>query len=245
MSTTEIVVVVLVAAVASLVKSITGIGYPLVLIPVLALFMDVAEAVVIVAPPNFFLNGRLIWSMRDDRPQVDTLPRFVIASAAGAVVGAVLLPNLPDTALRVVLIGVIVLFVGNYLRGRTFSLTETRARQLAPAVGGIAGVFQGAASISGPIVTPWFLSLGLARDAYIFGVAVVFALTGIVQAVVFTIQGTFTLGLLGLGVLLIPLAVLVFPVGVRIRERVSLKAFERLVLVLLAASAVSLLVRIL
>ena len=245
MTTTEIVIVLLMTAVAALVKSTTGMGFPLVLLPVLALFMDVADAVVIVAPPNLFLNCWLVLSTRHERHNVPTLARFTVPSVVGTVLGALLLPILPETLMRMILVGIIVLFLGNHLSGRSFALSEARSTQLSPVVGGVAGVFQGAANVAGPIVTPWFLSLGLRRDAIVHALAAFFALTAIIQIVVFALRGVFTTRLLGLGIALIPVAFLMFPLGVRIRQRISVEAFQRLVLVLLAVSAVSLLLRIL
>ena len=76
MTTSEIVLVLLVGAAAALLKSITGVGYPLTLLPMLALFMDVSDAVVIVAPSNLFLNVKLVWGMQDERKNTITLPAF-------------------------------------------------------------------------------------------------------------------------------------------------------------------------
>jgi len=59
-TTTEIIFVLLVGGFASIVKSVTGFGYPIVLLPVLALFLDISDAVIIVAPSNLFLNLRLV-----------------------------------------------------------------------------------------------------------------------------------------------------------------------------------------
>lgn len=244
MTTTEILFVLAVGGGAALIKSITGMGYPLVLLPVLALFIDVADAIVIVAPSNFVLNLQLVGNSRHEWSNATTLPRFLVGGVVGAVIGSLLLPALPNNLLRVVLVVIIVLFLVNSLRSNTFELSERQGRRLAPAVGGLAGLFQGGAGVSGPIVTPWFLSVGISRDAYLLAIASTFSLTGVAQIVVLAAQGLFTAELFALSLALIPLAFLVFPLGVRIRERISVETFHNIVLVLLAVSAVSLLVRI-
>ena len=245
MSTTEIAIVLGVSCIAALIKSTTGMGYPLVLLPVLALFISVAEAIVIVAPSNLVLNGQLTWKMRERHVEAITLPRFLGGAGVGAVIGTALLPVLPDRGLRIVLIIVIVLFLLNRVSPRTFSLSQDRGEQLAPFVGTLAGLFQGAAGISGPIVTPWFLSLNLVRDAYIYAVAMVFALSGVLQIGVLGVQGSFTWSLFLLGMALIPIAFTIFPLGAKVRDRISIVAFERIVLGLLAVSALSLLIKVL
>jgi len=156
-----------------------------------------------------------------------------------------LLPILPDRALRIVLVGIIVLFLINRLQPRTFELTEHQGDRLAAPVGALAGAFQGAAGISGPIVTPWFLSVGISRDAFMFSIASVFAVSGLVQIIGLIFQGLYTPTFLVLSAALIPLSYLVFPLGKMVRERVSVEAFERIVLVLLAVSAISLVVKLL
>jgi len=244
-SSTEIIIVLVVGALAALVKSTTGMGYPLVMLPVLALFIGIAEALVIVAPSNLFLNGKLMWAMREHRSASATLRPFLVGAVGGAVVGTLMLPFLPDSGLRIVLIIVIVAFLTNRISPRTLTVTEAQSQQYAPAVGGLAGLFQGAAGISGPIVTPWFLSVEPRRDVYILSIATVFAVSGMAQIVVFIAQGAFTWTIVAVAAALIPVAYIVFPVGAFVRERISIEAFERIVLVLLACSAVSLLVKLL
>jgi uncharacterized membrane protein YfcA len=245
MTTSEIVLVLLVGAAAALLKSITGVGYPLTLLPMLALFMDVSDAVVIVAPSNLFLNVKLVWGMQDERKNTITLPRFLAGGCVGVVIGALALPHLRDETLRWVIVGFIMVFLLNQLTSKALVISEPRGQTLAPWVGSVTGFFQGATGLSGPIVIPWFMSLGLRRDTYIFAVSAVFGLTGLLQIVVFAVQGLFTVELVWLGAALIPMAQLVFPFGKVIRERVSVEAFRRIVLVLLAGSAVSLVARML
>ena len=133
MTATQVIVVLVAAAVAALIKSTTGMGYPLVLIPVLALFIDIADAVVIVAPSNLWLNGSLAWNVREGRHEARTLGAFAGAGLVGAVVGALLLTALPDRALRGILVGVIVLFLANRLRGQPANLSPRVAdRRAAP-----------------------------------------------------------------------------------------------------------------
>ena len=101
MSNTELLIILIAAIVAALIKSVAGFGYPLTLIPLLAVFIDVADAVVIVAPSNFVLNLRLLWNVRDRRHKVEGLASFIPGAISGAVIGALLLPVLPGRLLRV------------------------------------------------------------------------------------------------------------------------------------------------
>jgi uncharacterized membrane protein YfcA len=240
----EIAVVLVAAAFASVVKSITGTGYPLVLIPVLALFGDVADAVVLVALPNLWLNGSLIWQARAAWSEASAdLTRFLAASVVGGATGALLLPILPDRLLRLALVAVIAIFVVNRIRSPQWSIEPPAVRRWGPTVGAVSGVFQGAAGISGPLVIPWFLGQKSAREIYLVSVGSAFALSGLAQIVVLGAQGRFTPEILGLAVGLILMVLVLFPLGVRLRERLDVDTFERVVIGLLILSAISLLVR--
>lgn len=247
MTTTQILIAVVLVIIAALLKSVTGIGYPLVLIPGLALFVDISEAIVLIAPSNFLLNAQMSWGARSELPNARTLRPFLGGAVIGSAIGTLLLPILPERVLRLLLIAIIVLFGVNRLRRNRRTEPEATAQRndrLAPLVGWIAGVFQGAAGISGPLVTPWFLSRRISVEAFVFAVTLTFAITGAVQLVVIVVGGQFGSQLL-LGLALIPIALAVIPVGTAIRHRMQTAVFENLVLLILALAAVSLILRML
>lgn len=236
-------ILVTVGIIAAFAKSVTGMGFPLLLIPALAMFMDVADAIVIVAPANLYLNGSLIWETRADPHETVGLRSFLIGSIVGGGLGGLLLPSLPDVALRWILIVIVAVFLANRLRSPDWAIDRSQARRLSPIVGTVSGVFQGAAGISGPIVVPWFLSLRLPRHSFVMSTAAAFGLSGAAQVVSLATQGVFTVELLALGFVLIVAALVVFPLGIRARRLLPAAAFERLVIGLLVISAVSMMAR--
>lgn len=245
MTNLQIAIIIAVAIVSALVKAITGAGFPMLVVPVLVLFMDVADAVVVVAIPNVTMNGSIFWSLRHERRESPTLPRFLVATSIGAVVGSVLLSVLSETVLRLGLIAVIVLFVTNRLSDRRLSLTGVTALRLAPVAGAVSGMVFGATAVSGPLVTPWFLSQNLRRDVYLMSISAAFTLAGIAQIIFFLIQGSFATNLVlgGLGLVFLSSAIL--PFGTRLRQRLDVETFEKLVIALLVISGISLLASIL
>ena len=72
----QVVLILSIAGFAAVVKSIAGFGYPLLLLPVLAQFIDVVDAVLIIAPSNLFLNLGIAWKLREHHGQATTLPVF-------------------------------------------------------------------------------------------------------------------------------------------------------------------------
>lgn len=241
----QIAIIIAVAVVSAFVKAITGAGFPMLVVPVLALFIDVADAIVVVAIPNVTMNGSIFWSLRHVRGDSPTLPRFLVATSIGAVIGSLLLSVLPETVLRLGLVGIIVLFVANRLSDRRFTLDSARALRLAPVAGGVSGIVFGATAVSGPLVTPWFLSQNLRRDVYLVSISAAFTLAGVAQVLFFLVQGAFTTNFVLGGLGLVALSSAILPIGARLRERLDVETFERLVLLLLVLSATSLLASVL
>ena len=107
----------------------------------------------------------------------------------GAVVGTLLLVNVPETplviAVVVAIVGYIVLFFAHPDR-RT---TPAQSRRWSPLVGGVAGLFQGGVGISGPIVGSWIHSYRLSRGAHIVSVTSLFLITGFTQLVILVASG--------------------------------------------------------
>ena len=245
MNTSQIVIILVVTVAASLLKSVTGLGYPMILVPALALFIDVADAVVVVAPSTLVLNIRLTWAEREHRSEARTLTPFLLAGAVGAIVGTALLPVLPERILGFAIVGIVALFVANYLGAGPPIPSGPSSDRLAPVIGVFAGILGGATGIAGPLVSPWFLSRRLDPGPFILAVTGTFALTGTTQLILIVIQGLFTSSLLLVSLLMVPIALVVFPIGVALRRRLPVKDFEKLVIAVLATSAVLLLVRLL
>ena len=244
MSTLEIAVIIATAVSASLIKSISGMGYPLIVLPVLALFIDIDQAIYIVAFSNFALNAVLAWNTRGHLHKSATLPGFLLGAVIGGALGALLLPLLSERALRLALVGIVAVFLVTRWRSPSFTLPKKTAENLARHIGVLAGVMQGATGISGPIVTPWFMSVGLSRQAFVGSITTVFAISGLAQMVVLAALGEFDRDVLVPGLLLVPVALLMLPLGVRLRDRVSGRVFDTMVVTLLAASAITILIRL-
>ena len=213
--------------------------------PALALFLDIAEAIVIVAPSNLVLNLQLMWGTRTHLRAARTLKPFLLAGAVGAVVGTLLLPFLPDRGLRIVLIVIIVAFLADKARGKEPAPPgePMDSDRFSAGVGFVAGLFQGAAGLAGPIVTSWFISRRLSVEAFVCAVAFAFGLLGAVQVAVLGVQPS-NYGDLIFGLVLVPVALAMLPVGARLRGRIDTDLFEKLVLAILVAGALSLLVRV-
>jgi uncharacterized membrane protein YfcA len=239
---TQLLVVVLASLVGATVKSVTGLGYPVFAVPIIALVLGVEDAVVLVALPNLGANAYLCWESRDARDQTRDLPLLVGFGIVGAVIGTIALVRLPEEPLLIVLALTIGVFVVNFVRRPDVAIDPRTATRWSPVVGTVIGLLQGAIGVSGPVVATWVHGYRLPPRVFVHTVTFIFGVTGAVQIVVLAIQGQFTTDrLVAAAAASVPVAIAT-PLGVRLRDRLAGPAFDRAVLAVLLLSAVSLVV---
>jgi len=235
-------IVLLAVVIGSLVKAVTGMGLPLIAIPIASLFVDVETAVVVIAFPNVMANATL--GARERRSASDTrdLPTLAIAGVIGAVAGTVLFVSVPETPLVIALVVSIVGYIVLFFAHPDLRTTPQQSRRLAPAIGGLAGVFQGAIGISGPIVGSWIHSYRLSRGAHILSVTVLFFITGLTQLVILVFNGDLSGRVVATLLACVPVLATI-PIGTRLRDSVSTRGFDLAIVGVLGVSAVALVVR--
>lgn len=240
LTTTEIVLVVAAVFAGALVKSVTGMGFPLVAIPVMTLFLPTPTAVAVVAIPNAVQNVILVVQHRSARERTNHLLAFCSTGVVGAAIGAFALSTVGEVMIRVALTVMLGAYLVTVVATPHLAIPTERVGPWSPPVGFVAGLFQGAIGISGPVVGTWHHGLRLAQDAFVLSVATVFALTGTAQVTVLALRGEFAGRLLiALGLTVVMFVTL--PIGGHLRRRLSVERFRTAVLVLLAGSWVTLL----
>jgi len=228
-SALDVVIIVIAIAVGAFIKGATGGGLPQVAIPVMAPFIGVEHAVVIMAIPGIVSNGWLAYHHRDEYRRTRDLPSLVGLSVVGAVIGTFALKSLDALAYVVV----VLVHPGFHLPARLTRFTS-------PPVGLVAGGLQGSTGISGPLLTTYLHGFQLLPRAYVFSLAVLFGVGAVVQTLTLVVVGLYT-GSRLVESLLILLPIAAFqPLGSIAATRLSRQTFQRVTLVLVAASAVSL-----
>lgn len=140
---------------------------------------------------------------------------------------------------------VLVLLIASYLATTVWRpdlrLEHATATRWAPLTGFAAGVFQGGAGISGPLIGTWNHALRLPREAFVLSVSLAFLLSGATQVAVFASTGLLE-GRLLVSALLTVIVLATVPLGGRVAARLSVPAFDLAVRGLLAVSLVALVV---
>jgi len=237
----EVLYIALALALGGFTKGLTGLGLPLVTVPVLAGIVGVEHAVLVMIVPSLVLNVYPAWIHRESRSDLPELPRLLLAGLPGAVLGAFVLEYAGERVLATGLAIWIVGYVVLRLLHPDFSLSRTARLRIAPGVGAAAGALQAATGISAPIVAPYMDALRLEPGAYVFAVCTCFGAFAAAQLAAVAGYGLLSLDLLGQGVLAIVPAIGFIPVGIWARRFISRRAFElsiRGLLVIMAARLV-------
>ena len=224
-------------SIGGIVKGATGVGLPVVAIPVIAAFSDVQTAVVVIVIPNMITNLQLLWTWRKETTSVGITRRLILSGIVGAAVGAWGLVKLPDDALRLAMAGIIIVFIVMRLFRPDARIPAAMANRMATVAGSVGGVLQGALGISSPAVLTFLNALGLPRPAFIYTIAAFFAVMSIPQLIVFIGYGLIDEHLVLLGLLaMIPLTASM-SLGNRMGRHLSPLAFDRVILLLLTVLA--------
>lgn len=237
MDWTDLAIILAAISVGSFVKGVTGSGLPQTAIPVMAIFLGVERAVVVMAVPGIVSNAWLMWTHRENLPRTRDLPLLIGTGLVGAIGGTWLLKTLDPRILSGVLAALIAGYVLLRLTRPTFELRPAVTRVLSGPVGFAAGALQGATGISGPLLNTYLHSYRMEPAVYVVALVTLYEMFALAQAS----------ALVGLGLLtgprfaesllvLVPMALLL-PLGARLSTRLSPRTFDLWIMVLLIASA--------
>ena len=241
--TIELILILVVVAFSFWVKAVAGFGGPLVGIPLLALFIGVEQAVVVISLANLVANLLLLWSnRRAATSHRKLLTRLIAAGAAGTVGGTVLLTRLDDSILSLALAGSVFIYIAASLARPEFSISQERGLRLAVPVGVVGGLMHGSTGSSGTVFGSFYHSLKLPRDEFVFALTLTFLAFGTLQIGTLIQLGSFAGERLSQALVATLPVFVVTPLGEAVSRRLNAQLFGRVVLGLLAFSAAVLIV---
>jgi uncharacterized protein len=226
-----------------LVKGVTGMGMPMVAVPVVAAFLGVQHAVAVLVVPIVVTNFLQFWAYRGHRSDTEFLPLFLTAGVAGVGLGTWLLVELPERALSLAMAAMVAIYIATQLARPGMRLSKRLAQRLAGPAGVAAGALQGATGVSGPVTAMFLHARGLARESYVYAAAAMFLLFGLVQLPALILAGVMTWRIALEGTLALPPALAMMAVGGWLARFISPQFFNRIILGLLAAIALQLTVK--
>ncbi|GAB4150038.1 MAG: TSUP family transporter [Sphingomonadales bacterium] len=217
-------------ALGSLAKGVAGFGLPLVAMPILAAIIGVEHAVVVMTLPSLVSNGWLVWANRHAAPPAKTLALFLVAAMLGGVVGTWLLAVVSEQALMLVLALWLAVYLAMLAWKPDFRLPWPQA--FAPVFGICAGALQGATGISAPIVASYLSGIGLAKDGFVFSLALAFTLIAVSQGGAMLHYDLFTATRLFEGLAALVPVMVFLRIGVRWGRSISVDLFRKIMMLL-------------
>ena len=231
----DLLAVTVIICIAAVLQSISGFGFSLLAMPLLSIFVDIQDAVVIATLCGIFTN---VVHLRKDFQLVERsiARRISLSALIGMPLGVVVLSVFSATHMRAIIGAVIVVLV--FLMMRNFIL-KTENTNVDIVLGAFSGLLATSVSTNGPPLVfllqskqldPWRLRATLAY---------VFTISGCASFIVLMIAGKGSIEAFQYAMLSLPAMYLGTVVGRRARLRVTQEAFKRLMYVLLLATAVS------
>jgi uncharacterized membrane protein YfcA len=230
-------------AVAAFVKGAIGFGFPTLGTPLLALFVDVKTAFLVLIVPNIVMDGIQFVRSGAGVAAVRRLLPLVATGAVGTVLGTHLLATLSARTVTLILGGFILAFVTLSVTRLTPRLPPRWEPWASPVVGLLAGVIGGITNVPGTPLVLYFYALGLSKREFVGAVGFCFVLYKLVQLGAVTGYGLMSAPLLGWSLLLTVVALGAFALGRRVQDRLAPRTFNRVVLVFRAALGVWLVLR--
>ncbi len=236
----EIVVVCVFLALGGIMKGATGMGTPVIAVPALAAYFDVPFAIAILVVPNIATNGWQILHYRAERRNLPFLKRFVVAGSIGALIGTLLLIELPRNVLSLLLAVIVVLYIGLRLFHPQWRVTRRQALGASAPIGLISGILQGTTGISAPTSATFLSAMQLPRPQFMLAISSLFMGFFVVQAPTLAISGILTWDRLLLSMLAVLPIIAGMPAGAWLARTLTPQTFDRVVLTFLAGLAAKL-----
>lgn len=226
--------------VGGILKGATGVGAPIIAMPVIASLYDVRLAVVIMVFPNILTN---IWQFVAFRNHVDWtgfIVPFIAAGVLGILLGTWLLVELPVDILSVVAAFAIFLYIGVRVLNRNWTINKSCGRYLSIPAGVASGILQGAIGVSAPASLTYLNAMRLDRPVFVGSISLLFIVFGMVQlpALVFADIMSVERALMSfLAVFAISAGM---PFGAALGKKIEPSKFDTIIMMILAVMAIKL-----
>lgn len=228
---------------AGLVHGSIGLGFPLVATPLLSLITDIQSAILLTLIPTVLVN---LISIASEGSMLSALRRFypmaLLAMLGGATGTAILL--LTNTEAFKLLLATAILF---YLAAQKISLGFSwiaRYPVLSKITFGIsAGVLGGLTNVMVPVLIIYCLELNYSKRDTIQLLNLCFLSGKIIQIVMFSLSGVFTLVEASISSLLMIAAAVALTIGINIRNRIQIEVYRKILRVFLLCLALVLIIQ--
>jgi uncharacterized membrane protein YfcA len=224
-----LVAVVAATLVAGIAHGAVGFGFPLLSTPLIALFTDVRMAVLITLLPNILLNVLSVVRGADWRTTLRGNWPVAAWVLVGTLAGTQVLAYADPRLLRLLLAGMIVVYLLQARRRAGGSRLVARHPQLAQAAAGLlGGFFAGTVNVTLPPLMMYYAALSLPPVALTQALNLSFLTGRVTQAIAVAAAGQWSLPTVLLSLPLCAVATGALAVGFRLQQRIHPNTFLRI-----------------
>ena len=155
----------------ALVKGITGIGLPMVAVPLMVQVMPVPVAIGLLSVPVLSSN---LFQLNDRAELVHATKRFwslLLVMVVGVVIGAALLISLDPHLLEILMGGLVIALALFYMAKPAIEIAPRQERVASPLVGLAGGLLGGLSSFFGPPLVLYLIALKLPKDRFVLTIS--------------------------------------------------------------------------
>ena len=228
---------------AAFVKGATGLGFPLIATPMVALLLDIRVAVTILILPNLLMDVTQVFRDGFPYPILRRFKSMIGLTVVGVFLGTMVLVLLPLWSLNLCLGIMVIVFVGSNLLKFEFTISPAVEKRLSPLIGLLSGFLNGMTNAAGPVLAIYFYSLKLEKRNFVKSVATIFMITKATQLIAVSTWNLFNKDTLTLSLQVVLFTLVGFFAGLKTQDRVNQKTFSRGLMVLLSVVGVILIAR--
>ncbi len=238
MTQDHLLIIAVIILLTSVIQATAGFGFSLLAVPVMVLFIDLHQAVIIATLLGTVSNFGQAWQLRHHHDR-EIAKIFIVASCLGAPFGFALFRYGNQDIMKVILGCAVIFGVWMLARGRDLQHAN---QALDWTMGWVSGVLLLATSTNGPPIVFTLQTRRLLPDVQRATLNLIFSVTGVSSITIFAVAGKIHLDELRVALITTPLMLLGVFIGTRVRVHIDAVRFRRMVLVLLTLGGVSSLV---
>jgi uncharacterized protein len=229
--------------IAAFVKGASGMGFPLIATPTVALLLDIRVAITILIIPNLVMDVTQVFRRGFPLPVLRRFGWLFVVTVVGVFLGTKVLVTLPLWILNLCLGAMVLVFVVSNWFHFEFSVSPQLEKILNVPAGFISGFLNGMTNAAGPALAMYLYSLKLKKADFIKSIATIFIVTKLSQLVAVSTWNLFNPSTLGLSLGLTLFVLIGFRAGLKTQDRINQHNFNRALLMMLFVIGVTLIAR--
>jgi uncharacterized protein len=228
---------------AGFVKGASGMGFPLIATPTVALLLDIRIAITILIIPNIVMDVAQVFRGGFPFAVIRRFGWFALTTLIGVFLGTKVLVTLPLWVLNFCLgVMVLVFVVSTWLRFE-FTISPLLEKKLALPVGLVSGFLNGMTNAAGPALAIYLYSLRLPKKEFIKAITTIFIITKLSQLIAVSTWNLYNWQTLTLSLGVTLFVLLGFYGGLKTQDHINQQNFSRGLMFLLFLIGVTLVSR--